>query len=215
MTWSAAQAQPGRSGDWDPAADAAALRRELQGEWPAVAAGARPALIVLCGLPGTGKSYFAAALARRVPVVALGSDRIRKILVAEPRYSRGEHRRVFAAAHWLLAELLGAGYAVVFDATNRTERARQPLYAIAERAGARLVVLEFTVPEEVARRRLEGRAAAAAAGAAGYVDYSDADWRIYCQMRQGGEPIRRPHWRVDSTGDIGPVVERVARLAGG
>lgn len=198
--------------NFDPEADAAALRRELQGEWPAVAAGARPALIVLCGLPGTGKSYFAAALARRAAVVILSSDRIRKILVAEPRYSRGEHRRVFAAAHLLLAELLGAGYAVVFDATNRTERARQPLYAIAESAGARLVILEFDVPEEVARRRLEGRAAGAAAG---YVDYSDADWRIYCQMRQGGEPIRRPHWRVDSTGDIGPVVERVAGLAGG
>ena len=164
MTWSAAQSQPGRPGDWDPAADAAALRRELQGEWPALAAGRRPALIVLCGLPGTGKSYFAAALARRAAVVVLSSDRIRKILVAVPRYSRGEHRRVFAAAHLLLEELLGAGYGVVFDATNRTERARQPLYAIAERAGARLVVLEFTVPEEVARRRLEGRAAGAAAG---------------------------------------------------
>lgn len=188
------------------------LRRELQGEWPAVA---RPALVMLCGLPGTGKSYFAAALARRVPVVVLSSDRIRKILVPRPRYSRGEHRRVFAAAHWLLEELLGAGYAVVFDATNRTERARQPLYAIAERAKARLVVLEFDVPEEVARQRLEGRAGGAAAGAAGYVDYSDADWRIYCQMRQGGEPLGRPHWRVDSTGDIGPVVERVAGLVGG
>lgn len=188
------------------------LRRELQGEWPAVAVGARPALVMLCGLPGTGKSYFAAALARRSAVVVLSSDRIRKILVGEPRYSRGEHRRVFAAAHLLLAELLGAGYAVVFDATNRTERARQPLYAIAERAKARLVILEFDVPEEVARQRLAGRAAGAAAG---YVDYSDADWRIYCQMRQGGEPISRPHWQVDSTGDIGPVVERVAGLAGG
>lgn len=192
------------------------LRLELQGEWPAVSAGMRPALVMLCGLPGTGKSYFAAALARRAAVVVvLSSDRIRKILVGEPRYSRGEHRRVFAAAHRLLAELLGAGYAVVFDATNRTERARQPLYAIAEKAGARLVILEFNVPEEVARQRLEGRAAGAAAGAAGYVDYSDADWRIYCQMRTGGEPIRRPHWRVDSTGDIGPVVERVAGLVGG
>lgn len=191
------------------------LRRELQGEWPGVAAGARPALVMLCGLPGTGKSYFAAALARRAVVVVLSSDRIRKILVGKPRYSRGEHRRVFAAAHRLLEELLGVGYGVVFDATNRTERARQPLYAIAERAKARLVVLEFTVPEEVARQRLEGRAGGAAAGAAGYVDYSDADWRIYCQMRQGGEPLGRPHWQVDSTGDIGPVVERVVGLVGG
>lgn len=197
----------------DPARDAALLGQALQDEWPAVKPDSRPALLLLCGLPGSGKSYFAAALAQRIPLVILSSDRLRKLLIPRPRYSRGEHRRVFAAAHLLLAQLLASGYPVVFDATNRTARARQPLYELAERAGAQLLIVEFTAPEEVIRQRLARRADGAAP--AGYPDYSDADWRIYCQMRQGGDPIDRPHYRVDSSGDITPVLAEIAgRLAG-
>ena len=196
--------------DFDPAEDAAILRQGLAGEWPAVSPGVTPALVMLCGLPGTGKSHFAAALGQRVDLAVLNSDRMRKVLVAEPRYSRGEHRRVFAAAHLLLEQLLAGGYRVVFDATNLTERARQPLYAIAERVGAQVIVLEFTAPEGVVRERLERRAAGAAAGG-GYADYSDADWRIYCRMREGGDPMERPYLAVDSTGDIAPILDAVAR----
>lgn len=197
----------------DPARDAAILGQALQGEWPAVNPAAGPALLLLCGLPGSGKSYFAAALAQRIPLIILSSDRLRKLLIPRPRYSRGEHRRVFAAAHLLLAQLLAAGYAVVFDATNRTARARQPLYEVAEQAGAPLLIVEFTAPEEVIRQRLARRADGSAP--AGYQDYSDADWRIYCQMRQGGDPIDRPHYRVDSSGDITPVLAEIAGRLGG
>ena len=201
----------------DPARDAAILGQALQGEWPALPPDSRPALLLLCGLPGSGKSYFAAALAQRIPLVILSSDRLRKILIPRPRYTRGEHRRVFAAAHLLLAQLLAAGYAVVFDATNRTARARQPLYEMAEQAGAPLLIVEFTAPEEVVRQRLARRAAGTdtAPDSAGYRDYSDADWRIYCQMRPGGEPIDRPHYRVDSSGDITPVLAEIAERLGG
>lgn len=197
----------------DPARDAAILGQALQGEWPAVNPDSRPALLLLCGLPGSGKSYFAAALAQRIPLVILSSDRLRKLLIPRPRYTRGEHRRVFAAAHLLLAQLLAAGYPVVFDATNRTARARQPLYEVAAEAGAPLLIVEFTAPEEVIRQRLARRADGAAT--AGYHDYSDADWRIYCQMRAGGEPIDRPHYRVDSSRDIGPVLTEIAGRLGG
>lgn len=197
-----------------PAADAILLGQALQGEWPAPNAAGRPALLlVLCGLPGSGKSYFAAALARQVPLAVLSSDRLRKLLIPQPRYTRGEHRRVFAAAHLLLAQLLAAGYGVIFDATNRTERARQPLYALAEQAGALLLIVEFTAPEELIRERLARRAAGT--DTAGYRDYSDADWRIYCQMQAGGDPIDRPHYRVDSSEDIAPILAEIAGRLGG
>ena len=205
--------QPPQPAPPDPATDAAILGQALQEEWPAPNPAGRPALLALCGLPGSGKSYFAAALAQRRPLAVLSSDRLRKILIPQPRYTRGEHRRIFAAAHLLLAQLLAAGYGAIFDATNRTERARQPLYALAEQAGAKLLIVEFTAPEELIRERLARRAAGAAT--AGYRDYSDADWRIYCQMRAGGEPIDRPHYRVDSSADIAPILEEIAGRLGG
>ena len=194
----------------DPAAtDADALRRALQPELAQVepAHTGRPALVVLCGLPGTGKSYFAAKLAGRTPCLTLGSDRLRKILVPQPRYTRGEHRRVFVAAHRLLAELLAQGYRVIFDATNLTERARQPLYDIAATAGAQLLLVGFDAPEDVVRQRLNRRAAGLSEDS-----YSDADWQIYRRLSPGAEPIAGPHYRVDSSQDIGPVLEELAGL---
>ena len=35
----------------------------------------------MCGLPGTGKSYFAAKLTEQVPFLILETDRLRKVLV--------------------------------------------------------------------------------------------------------------------------------------
>ena len=186
----------------DVAALREALRDELEGARPATNRGA---LVALCGLPGTGKSHFAAALAARIPCLVLGSDRMRKVLAPQPRYTRAEHARVFRAAHLLLEDLLGQGHLVVFDATNLTERAREPLREIAVRVGVPLVLVQFDAPSTLVRQRLARRSR-------GEVDdtWSDADWRIYCRLYPGQEPVRDADFDVDSSLSIDGVVETLA-----
>ncbi len=188
--------------------DVATLRRALAHEL--AHSSATPGggfLVALCGLPGTGKSHFAAALCRRVPCLTLGSDRLRKTLVEQPVYSRGEHARVFRAAHVLLQQLLVEGHRVIFDATNLTERAREPLREIARRTGAPLALVQLEAPPDLVRQRLARRSR-------GETDdsWSDADWRIYCRLYPGQEPIAGPHLTVDSSQDIGPAVDELAAL---
>lgn len=189
--------------------DVETLRDRLRGEFDKVSPveHGKGVLIALCGLPGTGKSHFAAALAQKIPCLVLGSDRLRKILVSRPVYSRAEHRRVFEAAHALLEELLAQGYRVIFDATNLTERARAPLYQIAARTQASLVLVQFDAPPHVVRRRLARRSQGRASDS-----YSDADWRIYCRLFPGQEPVEGPHLSVDSSRSIEGVLEEVAGL---
>lgn len=188
--------------------DVNTLRRALRGDFSQVSPTPHGnALIALCGLPGTGKSHFAACLCRRFPCLALASDRLRKILAPRPRYTREEHARVFRAAHALVESLLREGYPVIFDATNLTERAREPLSEIAHSVGVPLVLVQFDAPPALVRRRLARRSR-------GEVDdtWSDADWRIYCRLYPGQEPVTGPHLDVDSSRSIEPVVEEVARL---
>ncbi len=186
--------------------DVASLRKALASELDRVnPSGGGGALIALSGLPGTGKSHFAAVLSRRIPCLVLGSDRMRKVLVPQPRYTREEHARVFRAAHLLLEDLLGRGHLVVFDATNLTERAREPLHEITARVGVPLVLVQFDAPPTLVRQRLARRSR-------GEIDdtWSDADWRIYCRLYPGQEPVTGPHFDVDSSRSIDGVVEALA-----
>ena len=119
-------------------------------------AGASPSLVILCGLPGTGKSHFARELARRAPFVWLNSDRTRKLLVDRPSYSRREHRRVFSAMHVLTRGYLREGYSVVFDATNLNENVRRPLYSSADAVGVEPLIVRFTAPRGIGATAVDG-----------------------------------------------------------
>ena len=164
-------------------------------------------MIALCGLPGTGKSYFAGELLKRLDLVVLETDRLRKALVTSPKYTRGEHARVFSVCHLLIEEYLTLGYRVLFDATNLTEQARTPLYQIAGRLNCPLFLVGLTAPGHLVRQRLDRRATGRNQG-----DYSDATWRIHRRMAPFEEPIARPHVMVDSSRDIGPFLDRVVEV---
>ncbi|MBI5650830.1 MAG: ATP-binding protein [Chloroflexi bacterium] len=114
-----------------------------------------PVLIVISGLPGTGKSYLARRLAERLPSVIVQSDFVRKIILTRPTYARVENFYVHRVAHAVIEQLLRAGYRVISDATNLAEWHREKLYRIAERTGARVVIVRTVAPEEIVRARLE------------------------------------------------------------
>ena len=52
----------------------------------------RPAVVVLSGLPGVGKTHLARELTTHAPVTVISADRVRRILVAFPGYSDREHQ---------------------------------------------------------------------------------------------------------------------------
>ncbi len=171
-----------------------------------------PILVVLCGLPGTGKSHFARELTKLLPFRVLESDRIRKALVAKPQYTRGEHSRVFKVCHYLIEEYLGESQRVLFDATNLTENFRLPLRQISQRQNARLVFVHLEAPRDLIRQRLQRREKERETGNRPG-NYSDAGWLIYCRLAPYDEPIEGDHLSVDTSTDISGTVNDVVRLA--
>lgn len=165
---------------------------------------ARPVLVVVSGLPGTGKSYFCGRLAERVPLAVLESDTLRKVLFPVPAYTADESFRLFQAIHHLIERLLKKGIHLVLDATNLSERHREYLYSIADRLGVKLVLAQVEAPPETVqarlRRRLEEREGR-----------SDADWTVYEKMKESAEAIHRQHYVVDTSRDVTPVLDKIVK----
>ena len=189
-------------------ADLERLRSAYTAELPDTTSTA-PSLVILCGLPGTGKSHFARELSRRAPFVWLNSDRTRKLLVERPSYSRREHRRVFSAMHVLTRSYLRDGFSVVFDATNLNENVRWPLYASANDVGVRPLIIRFTAPSDLVRRRLTDRAQGV-----GEASQSDATWDVYSRMAVADQPVPRPHLLVSGPEDAECVLLETLRRTG-
>ena len=165
----------------------------------------RPSLVVLSGLPGSGKSHLAREISARYPLAVLASDALRRALVKRPTYSQKESARLFAAVHGVLEDLLSRGVPALLDATNLKEMHRQPLYEIAARTGARLLVVEVRADDEMVRQRLNARRARE-----NPADISEATVEVYEMMREEAEPITRPHLVVDTSADeLGPAVDRI------
>ena len=159
-----------------PDALAPQLRAEIANV-PATPHG-KPALIVLMGLPGVGKSHCARLLSVRLGAAHVASDELRSRLFIAASYADEENRAVFAAATALVDALLGEGHRVVVDATNLVARNRAGTVEAARRRGVPVTYVRITASDEDARVRLASRRAARAPG-----DHSEADEAIYDRMR--------------------------------
>ena len=163
-------------------------------------------LIVVSGLPGTGKSYFSRRMAERVPLAIVETDVMRNALFATPTYSGVENARLFKACHALIGDLLRNGIPVLFDATNLVENNRERLYNIAHRTNAKLILVRVEAPLEVVSQRLRKRVENN-----DEKDNSTADLSVYRPLAPSVEPIRRNHFAVDTSRDITPVIDKIAR----
>ena len=166
-----------------------------------------PFLVILSGLPGTGKSYFANKLTSHINSVIVGSDRTRKLLVSKPIYSKSEHARIFAVCHGLIEGFLSQGYVTIFEATNLTAKSRLPLQRIAKNLDVPSLCLVFTAPEELIKRRLLDRTSSLDKSS-----YSDANWEIYSKLKPWQEAPKANYWNIDSSQDISPALDKLRAI---
>lgn len=128
-----------------------------------------PSLLVCMGLPASGKTTLAHALAGRLGLVHLSSDVTRKRLAGlrptvhqlhsfeRGMYSRSSSRRTYAALRKRAARWLRRGRSVVLDATYGQPSERAAVRQLARRSGAKLVFAVCRADEAVLQARLAAR----------------------------------------------------------
>ncbi len=110
-------------------------------------------LIVLVGLPGSGKSAWAA----RQPFRALSSDDTRLLLADDPTVQI-IHRRVFATIRYLARQRMELKRPITcIDATNLTRWERRQWIRLADAVDAVPEAVFFDTPLEVCLERNRGR----------------------------------------------------------
>lgn len=176
--------------------DSATLVKEVDARLPQTPFVRRGgSLLIMVGLPGTGKSSLVEAMRRTLPCVVITTDEVRRFLPAKPTYTSAEKVFIYEVGHALTALRLRQGQRVVFDGTNYVAAQRQKLYALAEQAGATLAICHVQVAKEIARQRLASRLS----GQRRETDMSEADWTVYQWMVEAQEPVERPHLVLDTT----------------
>ena len=165
------------------------------------------ALVVISGLPGTGKSTVGEAVARRCRAVWLSVDDVEDALLGvglPSDWTTGvaAYEAVAAAA----AENLRLGHAVIVDAVNDSEPARDTWRRAAHAASAALVFVLLTPPEEHEhRRRLHGRTRRLS-------HQSEPTWEHVQARAQKFEDWRDPPVSIDSGQPLDAVVDEVLAI---
>lgn len=152
-------------------------------------------IILLCGLPGVGKTILANEFAPLINAIVLSTDKIRKELIPKPKYTKEEKELIYDVM-LLVARYLhnAAGVNCILDATFNTEESRKKARRkLASVSPDQIYIVECTCPEDIVISRLKARKG----------DYSDADIGIYRKMKQMYEPVKdkQRHMVVDTSRD--------------
>lgn len=147
-------------------------------------------IVIVFGLPGSGKSHFAQRLSGLLKSDYINSDRVRKeILTKKKTYSEGEKLSIYDEMISRMLSIAKQNKTVVVDATFYKDDIRNKFIREAEKSYG-IVFIEVVADQKIIRERLKTPR-----------DESDADFEVYKKIKAQWEPLRQPHLMLQSTND--------------
>lgn len=119
---------------------------------------AKPHLLIVVGVPGSGKTFFAEKFADTFCAPFISLNTLRSQIIAEPIYNRGEYDMLSNVATYMLEQTLKTKQTVVLEAQGATKTERLELAKKARQAGYQPLLIWVQVDKPTAKKRSIGRA---------------------------------------------------------
>ena len=158
-----------------------------------------PTLVVVFGLPGTGKTTFARALSQELGWRHLNTDVIRAELGKKKQYDERTKAAVYREMQDLTAKELDLNKGVVLDGTFYRKALRDSFTGLGNTYGIPLKWIEVCADEGIIRNRVARER-----------PYSEADFQVYKKIKKAFEPLGQEALEVFSDREELPVMIRKA-----
>ncbi|MEX2543359.1 MAG: AAA family ATPase [Trueperaceae bacterium] len=145
-------------------------------------------MVVVFGLPGSGKSTMAVRLARRLEAVWISSDAIRGERGLSGDYSKESIAAVYREMMTRAGSHLTDGAKVVLDGSFSNRRFRQQARELAGSHGVPLALIHMVADDRVTLRRVGRRRRLTEAGP-----------EAYQLLKRNFDPIEEEHLTLDSS----------------
>ena len=156
-------------------------------------------IIIVFGLPSSGKSYFATNLADMLKADYINSDQVRRTMFTVRAYSAREKLSVYNEMLMQMHKAVQQHKNLVLDATFYTNDIRKKFLNAAEGIDD-IIFIEVRAEESLIRERLKRPR-----------KDSEADFEVYRKIKKQWEPLYKDHLILPSTDDnIAEMLERTA-----
>src|SRR5579863_6554441 len=132
-------------------------------------------IILVMGLPGSGKTYFASRFANLIHADYINSDRVRQRMFPFRSYSEREKASVYDEMLELMRQAIRQDKDMVLDATFFKSDIRRKFI---DGAGGDIVLIEVAAEESVIEKRLKQKR-----------PDSDSDFEVYKLIKVQWEPF--------------------------
>jgi len=116
-----------------------------------------PMVIVMVGLPGAGKSFFAEAFAKTFGAALVSQDKIRWTLFARHTYSENENIMVEQVSDLLTSELFRTGKTFILDGGYNMRDVRESVASQAKKSGYNVLTVIVQTDEPTSKHRATKR----------------------------------------------------------
>lgn len=139
-------------------------------------------LIIITGLPGTGKTSLAHSLAKALDIKHLNSDIVRHSVGKRGHYDTNSKAAVYNEMLNRTENHLKKRSSVIVDATFYKNILRAPYLQLAKKYQVPLKWIELKANEEIIKERVGKKR-----------KYSEADFEVYLQIKKRYEPLNFDH----------------------